>query len=149
MSQKTTHETLQVLSKSILNKLENRKFIEFNPSERNELQQALFSKLTKWVLTDADLTEKVRQTVAGKSEAIADGNFTETEAFQSQKRALKTQLGENELHGLYFQVPVREVVMKVGKFLFDTPLVEEVFESDEAIHKLVLETIQTFDESKP
>lgn len=144
----TTQNSLRTLAKSILNKLENNKFIVFNPKERGDLQEDLFRKLTKVVLTEEDLNNQVRTQVTANSEAINEQNLTETEAFQSQKRALKTRMGDNELNGFYFQTTLRGVCQNVCKFLFDSPFVEDVFESDEAIQKLVMDTIQSFDESK-
>lgn len=148
MTPNTTQNSLKTLSKSILNRLENNKFIVFNPKERGELQDDLYRRLTKAILTEEDITNQVRTQVAGASEAISEQNITETDAFQSQKRAIKARMGDNQLHGFYFQDSLRGVCVSVRKFLFESPFVEDVFESDDAIQKLVMETIQAFDESK-
>lgn len=144
----TTQHSLKTLAKSILNKLENNKFIIFNPKERGELQEDLYRKLSKVILTEEDLNQQVRNQVTANAEALSEQSFTETEAFQSQKRALKARMGDNELNGFYFQTTLRGVCQSVCKFLFDSPFVEDVFESDEAIQKLVMDTIQGFDENK-
>lgn len=144
----TNHTSLKTLSKSILNRLENNKYIVFNPKERGDLQEDLFRTLSKFVVTEEDINNQVRSQVSANSEAISEQNITETDAFKSQKRALKARMGDNELHGFYFQDTLRGICSKVCKFLFDSPYVEDVFESDEAIQKLVMETIQNFDESK-
>ncbi len=144
----TTHTSLRVLAKSILNKLENNKFIVFNPKERGELQEDLFRKLSKFILTEEDINNQVRSAVTANSDALSDQNIAEGDAFQSQKRALKSRMGDNQLHGFYFQDSLRGICIKVCKFLFESPFVEDVFESDEAIQKLVMDTIQAFDESK-
>jgi hypothetical protein len=148
MTPNTNNNSLKTLSKSILNRLENNKYIVFNPKERGELQEDLYRKLAKTVLTEEDITNQVRTQVAGATDALTEQNITETDAFQSQKRALKARMGENVLHGFYFQDTLRGVCISVRKFLFESPFVEDVFESDEAIQKLVMETIQNFDESK-
>lgn len=148
MATSTNLTSLKTLAKSILNKLENNKYIVFNPRDRGELQEQLFNRLHKIILTDEDLSNQVRAHIAKVSDAITEQNITETDAFQSQKRALKARLGEHEVHGFYLQRTLRDVVSDVGKFLFDSEFVEDVFESDDAIHKLVMETIQNFDESK-
>ena len=144
----TSHTSLKILAKSILNKLENNKFIVFNPKERGELQEDLFRKLSKFILTEEDINNQVRAAVNANADAISEQKFSETEAFQSQKRALKNRMGDNQLHGFYFQDTLRGICIKVCKFLFESPFVEDVFESDDAIQKLVMETIQSFDESK-
>lgn len=144
----TNHTSLKTLAKSILNRLENKKIIVFNVKERGELQEDLFRKLSKFVLTEEDLNNQVRAQVATASEAISDQHILESDAFKSQKRALKARMGENELHGFYFQDTLRGICGRVCKFLFESPFVEDVFESDDVIQKLVMETIQSFDESK-
>src|SRR4051812_20033037 len=98
MAATTNHTSLKTLSKSILNRLENNKYILFNPKERGELQEDLYRRLTKSVLTEEDITNQVRTQVAKVSDAISEQNITETDAFQSQKRALKSRMGDNELH---------------------------------------------------
>lgn len=148
MSATTNHNSLKLLTKSILNKLENQKFIVFNPKDRTELQDELFRRLSRSVLTEEDITNTVRQQVSAASEAISDSNITETDAFQSQKRAMKGRLSENEVRGFYLQNTLRAVCADVCKFLFDSRYVEDVFESDEVIQKLVMDTFQNFDESK-
>jgi hypothetical protein len=145
---KTNHHSLKLLAKSILNRLENRKFIVFNPKDRGALQEELVSRLSRYVLTEEDITNQVRGDVHKASEAIADSNIAEQEAFQSQKRALRARYEDNAIHGFYLKDTLRNVCVAVGQFLFDSSHVEDVFESDEAIHRLVMETIQQFDETK-
>lgn len=144
----TNHTSLKTLAKSILNRLENRKFIVFNPKERGELQEDLYRKLTRSILTEEDINNQVRTQVAANAEAIGSHDITESDAFKSQKRALKSRMGDNELHGFYFQDTLRGVCIQVRKFLFESPYVEDVFESDDVIQSAVMETIQAFDESK-
>ena len=142
----TNSTSLKTLAKSILNKLENNKFIVFNPKDRTVLQEDLYKKLAKAVLTEEDINNQVRGQVHGAADAISEQNITETEAFKSQKRALKARMGDNQMHGFYFQDTLRGICNRVCKFLFESSFVEDVFESDEAIQKLVMETIQKFDE---
>lgn len=144
----TSTQSLKTLAKSILNRLENRKFIEFNPRERNSIQEALYSRLKKNILTEDDLNAMVREQVAKASESISEQNITETEAYQSQKKALKAKFADNAIQGFYLKSALRTICKDTCKFLFECSEIDEVFESDEAIEKLVIETIQTFDESK-
>ena len=148
MNSTTNRHSLQLLAKSILNRLENNKFIIFNAKDRLLLQDDLFKRLENSVLTEEDINNQVRGQVSHASEAISDQNITETDAYQSQKRAIKSRLSENEIQGFYLQGTLRSICSDVCKFLFESRFVEDVFESDEAIQKLVMETIQKFDESK-
>jgi len=144
----TNRHSLETLTKSILNRLENNKMIVFNPRDRGLVHQELMSMMGKCVVTEEDLAKRVRDEVSGETEALSEQNITETEAFKSRKHALLKEIGENGLHGFYFQVPIRDIGNKVCKFLFDCKLIEDVFETDEEIRKSVVETIQNFDESK-
>lgn len=144
----TNHTSLKNLAKSILNKLENRKFIVFDPKKRGELQQELYERLGCLIITEEDINNEVRGQVASVSDAINDENITETDAYQSQKRAIKSRLSENEVQGFYLKEMLRDVCADCVKFLFDSSYVEDVFESDEVLQKLIMETIQAFDESK-
>lgn len=144
----TSHNSLKTMSKTLISKMENKKFIVFNPSHRNKVQDQLYSILTKHIWTEEDVNNQVREQVASHSEAIGEQNLTESAAFQSQKKALKSRIGENELRGFYYKSTVRATVIAVRKFLFDCGQIEDVFESDENIDKLVMDTFQTFDETK-
>jgi hypothetical protein len=148
MTTTTTRYSLKVLAKSILGKLENRKAIEFNPKERSELLESFEKRLARLIITEEDLNEQVRGQVGKVSDALTDSNMTETEAFQSQKRALKSKLSDNMIQGFYLKAALRDVVADARKFLFDSSLVDDVFESDDVLDKMIRETIQTFDETK-
>jgi len=143
----TNHTSLKLLAKSILGRLENNKFIVFNAKERAELQEDLVRRMGRFIVTEEDINNQVRTQVAARGDALSEQNITETEAFQSQKRAIKQRMGDNQLHGFYFQETLRGVCASICKFLFESPLVEDVFESDEAIQKLIMDTIQSFKES--
>lgn len=144
----TTKNSLKNLGKSIINRLENKKHIEIDAKKRTDLYEMIFKLLSKHVLTEEDLTDRVRNEISSHSDAIADQNITETAAFQSRKKQLREQLGEHELHGFYFQDSMRTAVLKVCSFLLDSPLIEEVYETDDVLQKNILDTIQNFDESK-
>ncbi len=148
ISNSTTRISLKTLGKSIINRLENKKFIEIDSGKRTDLYEMLFKLLSKHVLTDEDLTDRVRNEISTHSDAIADQNLTETAAFQSRKKQLREQLGEHEMHGFYFQDSMRTAVLKVCSFLLESPLIEEVYEADDILQKSILDTIQNFDENK-
>ncbi len=143
----TNQNSLRLLTKSILNRLENQKYIVFNPIQRTNLTDELFNMFSKHILTNSDLVETARKKVSEHSEEISEHQIAESEAFKNQKKALLSEYGEHELHGFYFKSSLKDLSQKVCKFLFDSSLVEDVFESDEDIQKLVVETIQGFNES--
>ncbi len=144
----TNENSLKILAKTILSKLENRKYVVFNPAKRSEVVDALFKTLQRFMITDEDLTNRIREEIQTHSDVINDAHLTETEAFRSRKRALKEDLGENELQGFYFTGTVKEGCEQVRDFLFHDKFIEDVFESDENIDSLVLDTFKTFDEHR-
>lgn len=144
----TNRHSLKVLAKLMLSKFESQKMIEFNPKARGDLQGALETYLSGKILTDEDLTNQVRTQVSAAAGAIADQNLTETDAFKSQKRALRARYEDNMIQGFYLKDTLRSTSQSVVKFLFDNPLVEDVFESDDVLSNVVMTTLQTFDESK-
>ncbi|HRK02546.1 MAG TPA: hypothetical protein PLH57_07755, partial [Oligoflexia bacterium] len=127
---------------------ENQKMIEFNPRVRNDLQLSFEQFLATKILTDEDFTIQARTEVASRADALANQNLTETEAFQSQKRALRSRYEDNAIRGFYLKGTLRDTSKSVVQFLFDNTLVDDVFESDEALAGVVLSTLQNFDESK-
>lgn len=148
MNTTTSQQSLKVLAKAIISKLENRKIIEFNPMKRNDLVEVYFKHLQRDVLTEEDLSEQTRKDVIARLGEVSDANLTESDAYRSQKKALKSKYEDNAVSGFYLKSPLRTVVQGSLKFLFDQPLIEDVFESDEVIQKLVMDAITTFDESK-
>ncbi|MGE4233693.1 MAG: DUF507 family protein [Bacteriovoracia bacterium] len=146
--QTTNNHSLKTLAKSILTKLENQQIITNDPKKRTELYDEFQKELSRWMLTDEDLTQMVRSQVTENSDKLSEQNLSETEAFQSQKRALRQKFEENAVQGFYLKTSLRDVCKGINKFLLSNPLIEDVFETDEVIERFLLETIQKFDESK-
>ena len=144
----TSLNSLRTLSKVLLAKMENKKWVEFNPKSRGALQEEFFKHLQKSILTEEDLTRMVREQVSQVSDQISEQNITETDAFKSQKKVLRSKFEDHAIQGFYLKKSLRDVCKDVCHFLLNAPLVEDVFESDEQISKLVQETVSQFDESK-
>lgn len=144
----TTSHSLKLLSKSILNRLENQKFIEFAPANRSKIQDALVHRLSPLVLSDEAISQQVRTQIQDRVGSLEDQNISETSAFQSQRKTLVQQYSDNKCAGFYLMKPLRDICSNVREFLFDNSLIEDVFESDEIIQKAVLDVFQNFDESK-
>ena len=147
-SKSTNRHSLHTLAKVLAGRLESKKYIEFSPKTRETLYADLASYLNKYILTEEDLTNQVREHVSRVSGSLAEQSINETEAFQSQKKALRAKYADNAVHGLYLKVTLRELCTKVLGFLFDYSGIDEVFGTDDVITQLVMTTIQTFDESK-
>lgn len=144
----TNEQSLRTLCNVVLSRLEKGRFIEFNPAHRDKVREELLTTLKGVMLTEQDLIEMARDAVAGRVQDISESNITETDAFKIRKKDLKADFGENEVAGFYLTSSLREVAGKVAPFLLRCKLVEDVFESDESIQRLVQESILNFDESK-
>ena len=144
----TNESSLRVLSQVLVGRLENQKHIVFDSKNRTMLRDELFRSLRPLVVTEQDLVSMAREAILSRTQDIADQNIAESEAFRMKKKDFKEKYADHEIAGFYLKVPLREVVRKVCEFLFSCDLVEDVFESDEVIQKLVQDSISTFDESK-
>ncbi len=144
----TNEHSLRTLGKVILGRLENDGHIEFNPAKRNDVREVLYGKLNQYMLTEAGLSAMARDEVSSQAENISVSDITETDAFKIRRKNLKSQYEDNHIAGFYLKCSLKELVEKLGNFLLETPLVEEVFADDATLRKLILETISKFDESK-
>ena len=144
----TNENSLRILSKVIVGKLENAKMIEFNPANRNDLREAFYRLLNNFMLTEQGLVNQVRGEIEAKMGKISDAELTQTEAFKMRKRALKEQYEDNKIVGFYLKTSLKDLATKAGDFFLRNSLVEEVFADDDEMRKLVLTSISTFDESK-
>lgn len=144
----TTEHSLRTLAKVIVSRLENAQHVEFNPAKRNDLRDSFFTLLGGLMLTEQALSQMVRDQIGAQSSNIADANITETEAYRMRRKALKEDYDDNAIAGFYLRAPLREVVAKAAAFFLKSPLVDEVFADDQTLHRLIQDTISTFDESK-
>jgi hypothetical protein len=144
-SQSTQRETVRLLCKSILNRLENQKAISFAPRLRQVVQDELYGLIGPSVMTDQDIRDRVFARLGAKAEALAESELTETDQFRAAKQLVRSQLGDDVLNGLYFQKPIRELAVQIAQYLMRSSHIDDVFESDEEIEKKVVETVQRFD----
>jgi hypothetical protein len=143
-----TQHSLKILAKVIISKLENKKLILFNPLNRNQLVENYYNFLKNNILTDQDLSEMARLDVSKNLESLEDANFSESEAYRSQKKALIKKYEENSIQGFFLKKTLKQIIEESIQFLFDNELIEDVFASDEELYHIINDTIRTFDDSK-
>lgn len=144
----TNEQSLRTLCNVLLTRLEKGNYIVFNPKDRALVREELYQVMKGVMLTEEDVIEMARDAVSGRAQDIADKNITETDAFKMKKRDIKADFSYNEVAGFYLTSSLREVSGKVSPFLLDCKAIEDVFETDEAIQRMVQESILNFDESK-
>ena len=140
----TKKDTVKALCKVMITRLENEKMILFTPKARQEVWEDLYAKIGGKVLSDEDLRDKALAKLHGNTEALDESAIAESDQFRSALRIVKSQLGENELNGLYYQRPVRDVAKDVTDFLMSSDKIEDVFESDDVLMQKIVEIVQRF-----
>jgi len=144
----TRKDTVKSLCKQVITRLENQKQIEFSPRLRQEVWESLYMRLHGAILSDEDLREKVIEKLHIKAEALVESEMTESDQFKSALKMTKQKLGENELNGLYFQKPIRDIAQEIAGFLMSCSHIDDVFETDDVLIKGVVEMIQKFNPSE-
>ncbi len=140
----TRKDTVKALCKIMITRLENEKQILFAAKDRQDVWEELYGSIGKVVLSDEDLRDLAIQKVHGSVEALTESDISESDQFRSALKIVKSQLGENELNGLYYQRPIRDVSKVVVEFLMSCEKIEDVFESDDVLMKRIVELIQRF-----
>jgi len=141
---KTDHETLKALCKSIITRLENQKMIEFSPQKRLEIAELVFNSIKKEVYTDEDFHRMTLEMIGDKSDNLNDAHFTETEQYKTARSMVKKKHGEHELNGFYYQNSIKSVAENIRTFLMEDSSIDDVFESDEELEKNIVTIIKKF-----
>ena len=140
----TTRETVHNLCQSIMTRLENKGAIEFDVSRRKEVYDAVNALLSPYIVSDQDIRERALETLGEHRDALSDFEFVESERFRTAKRLVRKQLGDDELHGLFFQETVKNIAARLREFLLSDALIDEVFEDDQVLDQLIVDAIKEF-----
>ena len=141
---KTTRETLKILCKSILNRLENQKSISFPPRLRQIVQEEVFQLISPYVKTEEDLREKALERMGAKAELLQDSQFTESDQFKTAKAMVKKTYGDDELNGFYFVKPLKGLAMSMTEYFMRSSHIDDVFETDEDLERKIIEVVKKF-----
>ena len=140
----TTQETVKLLCKSIITRLENLKIIEFDAGQRQVVLDELFSMIGPHVVSEEDLRIRTIEKMGGKAEELQYAGVTESSQFRTARGMLRKEIGENELNGLYFQQTLKELATQVARHLMASKQIDEVYESDQEIERRVVDIIHKF-----
>jgi len=141
----TQRETVSLLCKSILNRLENQKAIQFAPRLRQIVQDELLALVGPYILTDQDVRERALAKLGAKAEALSDSSATETDQYRAAKAVVREQVGDDELNGFYFQRPIKVLALSIVQYLMRSSHIDDVYESDEDLEKKIVDTVRHFD----
>lgn len=140
----TQRETVRLLCKSIINRLENKKSISFPPRLRQIVQDEIFNLVGPYVLTEEDLREKTLAKVGAKAEVLKDSAFTESDQYRTAKAMVRSTFGDDELNGFYFQKPLKTVALTIVEYFMRSSHIDDVYETDEDLEKQIVEIVQKF-----
>ncbi len=144
---------LKNLCQFVLTRLENEKAIVFASKQRAELTQALADVAAPFIWTSHDLRLKALEAI-GRLAAYNEKNDTgleqssnpieEDEQFKTSFSIVRTKFGNEQIAGFYYQKSAHDVALLFIAFLLKSPLVEEVFETDAELLRLILKALKGF-----
>jgi hypothetical protein len=140
----TSRDTVKLLCKSIITRLENRKSISFPPRLRQIVQDEVFNLVGPYIMTDQDLREKTIAKMGAKAEMLQDSAFTETDQYRAAKAVVRKGFGDDELNGFFFQKPLKTVAGTIAEYLMRSSHIDDVYETDEDLERQIVETVQQF-----
>jgi hypothetical protein len=140
----TQKETLRLLCKSIINRLENNKCISFPPRLRQIVQDEIFGLVGPFVMTDEDLRERTLAKMGAKAELLQDSEFTESDQYRAARAVVRNSFGMDELNGFYFQKPPKVIANTIVQYLMRSSHIDDVYESDEELEHKIVEVVQKF-----
>jgi hypothetical protein len=140
----TTRESVRLLCKSIITRLENRKSISFPPRLRQIVADEVFNLVGPYIVAEGDIRERALARMGARAELLQDTQFTESDQFRAAKAVVRASLGDDELNGFFFQKPLKSVANSIAAYLMRSSHIDDVYESDEELEKQIVETVQGF-----
>jgi len=141
----TQKETVRLLCKSIVTRLENQKAITFPARLRQIVQDEVFSLVGPYILTEEDLRERTLAKMGAKTEALQDSGFAESDQYRAAKNIVRGTFGDDELNGFFFQKPLKTVANTIAQYLMRSSHIDDVYETDEDLEKQIVEVVRKFD----
>ncbi len=144
----TSRDTVKLLCKSIITRLENRKAIVFPPRLRQIVQEEVANLIGPYILTEQDLHEKTLARMGAKSEVLEGTDFSQSDQYRAAKAVVRAGFGDDELNGFFFQKPLKFVAQTISQYFMRSSHIDDVYETDEDLEKEIVEIVQKFDASE-
>lgn len=143
----TTRETLGLLCKSIITRLENKKSIAFPPRLRQIVQDEVSHLIGPYVLTEQDLRDRTLAKMGARAEVLENSQFAESDQYKTAKSMVRATFGDDELSGFFFQKPLKTVAQMMAQYFMRSSHIDDVYETDEDLERQIVEIVQKFKES--
>jgi hypothetical protein len=140
----TQRETVRLLCKSIVTRLENQKSIAFPPRLRQIVQDEIFSLVGPFILTEEDLRDRTLAKVGAKAEALQDSQFTESDQYRTAKSMVRATFGDDELNGFFFQKSLKFVAGTIVQYFMRSSHIDDVYELDDDLEKQIVDIVKKF-----
>lgn len=140
----TQKETVRLLCKSIISRLENQKSISFPARLRQIVQDEVFGLVGPYIVSEQEVRERALSKVGAASEALKDSAFSDSEQFKAAKAVVRGALGDDELNGFYFQKSLKHVATTIREYLMRSSHIDDVFETDEDLEQAIVDTVKKF-----
>ncbi len=146
---KTDFETLRTLASYTINNLKEKKLIEFHPTNREALIDAMATEYGVSFATDEDVRDQAIEEVEEKMgyDNLPE-DITETEMFNhARKEIIKSFNGEN-IGGLYLVESLHQSAVRMKDFILNCDLIDDVYGSDEDLIAFLVAKIRLFSPKK-
>lgn len=140
----TQKETLQLLCKSIITRLENQKAISLPARLRKVVQEEVYHLVSPFILTDEDLKEKILSKIGAKAELLQDTGFTDSEQYRAAQSAVRNLFATEEMNGFYFQKSPQFMASTIVEYLMRSSHIDDVFETDEDLERQIIDIVKKF-----
>jgi hypothetical protein len=125
-------------------RLENRKSISFPPRLRQIVHEEVANLVGPAIFTEQDLRDKALAKMGAKAEVLQDTQFAETDQYKAAKAVVKSTFGDDELHGFFFQKPLKDIAKTIAAYFMRSSHIDDVYETDEDLEKQIVEIVQKF-----
>ena len=140
----TKKENVKVLCKTIVTKLENQKSISFPPRLRSIVFDEVHQLVGPYIMSEEDLRERALAKVGAKAEQLEEAAFAESDSYKAARAIVKNSFGDDVLNGFYFLKPLKQVAGMIVSYLMRSPSIDEVYETDEDLEKMIVEWTKSF-----
>jgi hypothetical protein len=140
----TQKETVKLLCKSIVTRLENDKAISFPARLRQVVAEEVYNLVGPYILTDEDVRDRALIKMGARAEMLQDANFSEGDQFRAAKTSVIATLGDDKLNGFYFQRTIKHIAETIAAYFMRSSNIDEVYETDEDLVRQIVDTIQKF-----
>ncbi len=144
----TQRETVRLLCKSIINRLENHKAIAFAPRLRQVIQDEIFTLVGPLILTDEDVKERAQSKINSQAEVLSETETSDAERYRAAKTVVRNSFGDDFLNGFYFQRPLKAVANTLTEYFMRSSHIDDVYETDDDLEKQIVEVVRKFNPSE-